>query len=50
MKLKDEFPHKKWIDITYECGYFDQMHLLRDFKQFTGGNPSGFDFENSIIY
>jgi AraC-like DNA-binding protein len=50
MKLKAEFPQKKWIDITYECGYFDQMHLLRDFKQFTGDVPSSFDFENSIIY
>jgi AraC-like DNA-binding protein len=50
MKLKAEFPAKKWIDITYACGYFDQMHLLRDFKQFTGEVPSNFDFENSIIY
>jgi AraC-like DNA-binding protein len=50
MKLKNQYPDKKWIDITYACGYFDQMHLLRDFKQFTGTIPSDFDFENAIIY
>ncbi len=50
MKLKNQFPHQKWIDITYACGYFDQMHLLRDFKQFTGEIPTSFDFENAIIY
>jgi AraC-like DNA-binding protein len=50
MKLKNQFPQQKWIDITYACGYFDQMHLLRDFKQFTGNVPSNFDFENAIIY
>jgi AraC-like DNA-binding protein len=48
--LKKNFPSKKWIDITYEMGYFDQMHFLKDFKQFTGIPPSTFDFENSIIY
>ncbi len=50
MNLKHNYPHKKWMDITYECGYFDPNHLLRDFRQFTGVVPTGFDFENAVIY
>jgi AraC-like DNA-binding protein len=50
MKLKNANPNTKWIDITYACGYYDQMHLLRDFKLFTGSVPTGFDFSQAIIY
>jgi AraC-like DNA-binding protein len=50
MKLKNANADLKWIDITYACGYFDQMHLLRDFKQFTGVTPRIFDFDNALIY
>ena len=28
------------ISIAYKCGYFDQMHLIRDFKDFTGTTPT----------
>ncbi len=28
-----------WADAAYECGFFDQAHLIRDFKQFTGQPP-----------
>jgi AraC-like DNA-binding protein len=34
-------------DIAYECGYFDQSHFIREFRSFTGINPSAFGFENS---
>ena len=50
IKLKKENPKQSWLNITYSAGYFDQMHLLRDFRQFTDTNPTGFDFENAIIY
>ncbi|WP_409024752.1 AraC family transcriptional regulator [Flectobacillus sp. BAB-3569] len=30
----------KWTTIAYDCGYFDQMHLIRDFKTFCGSSPS----------
>lgn len=50
MKLKNADSSRKWIDVTYACGYFDQMHLLRDFKQFTGIIPSVFDFDKAVIY
>ena len=29
-------------EITYENNYFDQSHFIRDFKQFTGFNPTQF--------
>ena len=50
MKNKKEVPNQTWISITHSVGYFDQMHLLRDFKQFTGTVPTIFDFDNAIIY
>lgn len=30
----------RWADLAAELGYFDQAHLNRDFRQFTGGPPS----------
>jgi len=50
MKIKKKTSKLTWIDIAYKVGYYDQMHLLRDFKQFTNIIPTGFNFENSIIY
>jgi AraC-like DNA-binding protein len=40
LKLKN---HKlDWTTIAAECGYFDQMHLIKDFKKFAGNNPTTF--------
>lgn len=38
--LKESNPAINWTNLAYECGYFDQMHLIRDFKEFTGVIPS----------
>ena len=37
-KLK--YPQKNWTSIAYECGYYDQMHMIKEFKQFANLNPS----------
>ena len=29
-----------WADIAADCGYTDQSHLIRDFRQFSGSAPS----------
>ncbi|TDB67474.1 helix-turn-helix domain-containing protein [Arundinibacter roseus] len=39
-RLREAFPHMSWIKIAYEAGYYDQMHMIRDFKVFAGVNPS----------
>ena len=50
MKLKIHSPKQTWVNISYSVGYYDPMHLIRDFKQFTNITPTLFDFENAIIY
>jgi len=37
--LRENFPALSWTSIAHECGYFDQMHFIRDFKQFAGMLP-----------
>ena len=45
--IKEQQPGISWIKIAYECGYFDQMHLIRDFQEFAGANPSSIEAELS---
>jgi len=35
-------PHDKWVDTALSCGYYDQAHLINDFKLFTGMSPATF--------
>jgi AraC-like DNA-binding protein len=32
-------PHKRWTDIAYENGFFDQAHLIREVKAFSYKTP-----------
>jgi AraC-like DNA-binding protein len=43
--IKEQQPDISWIKIAYECGYFDQMHLILDFQEFAGVNPSNIEAE-----
>ena len=36
----EAFPHLSWTTIAFEAGYYDQMHMIRDFKLFAGVNPT----------
>lgn len=33
-RMRENYPKMSWTNIAYNCGYFDQMHLIRDFRQF----------------
>ena len=32
--------HVSWIDVAHKVGYYDQMHLVRDFHDLGGGAPT----------
>jgi AraC-like DNA-binding protein len=32
-------PHKKWTDIVYEGGFFDQAHFIKEVKTFSSRTP-----------
>ncbi|QJW91115.1 AraC family transcriptional regulator [Spirosoma taeanense] len=38
-RIRETNPQLSWSAICYESGYFDQMHLIRDFKEFAGVTP-----------
>lgn len=42
IKIKTIQPHKSFTSIAYECGYFDQAHFIKDFKNFNGICPKHF--------
>lgn len=50
LKIKQNQPRLSWMHTAYQSGYYDHMHLLRDFKQFARNVPSGFEFETALIY
>lgn len=39
-RLHEANPNLSWTQIAYEANYYDQMHMIRDFKTFAGVNPS----------
>jgi len=44
-RLKEKQPDLSWTAIAHTCGYFDQMHLIRDFKEFTDAVPGAIALE-----
>jgi AraC-like DNA-binding protein len=42
LKAKMVAPRRPWTDIAQACGYYDQMHMVRDFERFAGESPSVF--------
>ena len=31
---------KSWTDVAHELGYYDQMHMVHEFREFTGESPT----------
>ena len=35
-----------WSDVSFLAGYYDQSHFIKNFKEFTGENPSDYGFND----
>lgn len=38
-----------WADVVYEAGYYDQSHFIRNFKAFTGEDPTTYLFSEKNL-
>lgn len=38
-RLEAGRPGVRWSEVALDCGYYDQAHLNRDFRAFTGASP-----------
>ena len=49
VNIKIMQPAKNRTSIAYECSYFDQMHFIKDFRQFANFSPSQFMKKNAEL-
>ena len=40
---------QNWSGIAYDASFFDQSHFIRNFKDFTGENPSEYPFDEKNL-
>lgn len=44
-QLMQNGTENSWSDIVYGAGFYDQSHFIKNFKEFTGEDPSTYGFE-----
>lgn len=42
VRLLDRADDMRWVEIAFDCGYYDQAHFIKDFRAFAGSTPSEF--------
>jgi len=46
----EEHENKTLTQLTYECGYYDQAHFIKDFKEFSGFTPKEFFAKENVFF
>jgi AraC-like DNA-binding protein len=41
---------REWVTLALDCGFFDQAHLIREFKRFSGEAPEVFLGQDYTLY
>lgn len=49
LNVKLRNPGTEWTSIAHQTGYYDQMHLIKDFKRFAGEAPSALLRETPLL-
>ena len=42
-EAKARLNERAWTDIAHDLGYYDQMHMVHDFRIFAGESPTGWN-------
>jgi AraC-like DNA-binding protein len=49
--LAEKLAAPDWAELAIACGYFDQSHLIKDFKEFSGSTPNIYSiFSNTATH
>jgi AraC-like DNA-binding protein len=48
IKLLKQYPNVNYYDLSFECGFFDQAHFIKNFREFTHRTLTNYHQTNSI--